>query len=65
MPDGTPPPASSARLLLDLEGEVEGQEEQLAAVDRAALVGGERRKVVAHRHDRDRLRHAMHRGDVG
>ncbi len=54
-----------AQLLLDLEREIEREEEELAAVDRAALVRRERRKVVADRHDRDRLRHPVHRHDVG
>ena len=54
-----------AQLLLDLEREVEGEKEDLRAVDRAALVRREWRKVVAHGDDRHRLRHPMHRRDVG
>ncbi len=54
-----------AQLFLDLEGEVEGQQEDLAPVDRATLVGGKGREVVPDGDDGNRLCHPMHRGDVG
>jgi hypothetical protein len=54
-----------AHLFLDLEREVEREQEELASFDRPALVGGERREVVADRNDRDGLRHPVHRHHVG
>ena len=52
------------QLLLNLEGQIEGQQEQFAAFDVAALVCREGRKVMSQRHDRDRFRQAVHRRDI-
>ena len=66
IPAGTSPPAfERAQLFLDLESEIERQQKDLAAVDRAALVRRERREIMPDRDDRDRLRHPVHRRDVG
>src|SRR5207237_7951713 len=55
----------TAQLLLQREREIEGQKKELRSVYRAAFVRRERRKVVAHRHNRDRLRHPMDGRDLG
>ena len=48
-----------------LVSKVERKQEELASFDRAALVGGEGREIVADRNDCDRLRHPVHRHHVG